>query len=90
MQCKLKTWKERKMTIFHGQEVTYDMYCKATAVLKVDSVYKQKKNYHSQVYIEEFKYTDAESQQCSMFSDLDDDGYCKFFFYKTITRLTNL
>ena len=27
-----------------------DMYCNATAVLKIDSVYKQGKNYHPQTY----------------------------------------
>ena len=52
------------------------MYCNATAVLKIDSVYKQGKNYHPQVYVEECKYTDAESQQCNMFSDDDyDNGF---------------
>ena len=70
---KLKTWKERIKTNFHGQDVPYDMYCNATAVLKIDSVYKQGKNYHPQVYVEECKYTDAENQQCSMLSDDDDD-----------------
>ena len=56
---KLKTWKERIKTNFHGQDVPYDMYCNATAVLKIDSVYKQGKNYHPQTYVEECKYTDA-------------------------------
>ena len=71
---KLKTWKERIKTNFHGQDVPYDMHCNATAVLKIDSVYKQGKNYHPQVYVEECKYTDAENQQCNMLSD-DDDGF---------------
>ena len=72
---KLQTWKERIKTNFHGQVVPYDMYCNATAVLKIDSVYIQDKNYHPQVYVEEYKYTDAESQQCNIFSDDDyDDG----------------
>ena len=70
---KLKTWKERIKTNFHGQDVPYDMHCNATAVLKIDSVYKQGKNYHPQAYVEECKYTDAENQQCSMLSDDDDD-----------------
>ena len=68
---KLKTWKERIKTNFHGQDVPYDMYCNATAVLKIDSVYKQGKNYHPQAYIEECKYTDAEKQQSNMLSDAD-------------------
>ena len=46
---KLKTWKERIKTNFHGQDVPYDMYCNATAVLKIDSVNKQSKNYHPHV-----------------------------------------
>ena len=50
---KLRTWKERIKTNFHGQDVPYDMYCNATAVLKIDSVYKQGKYYHPQVYLEE-------------------------------------
>ena len=44
-------------------------------MLKNDSVYKEGKNYHPQVYVEECKYTDAEKQQRSMLSDDDDDGF---------------
>ena len=66
---KLKTWKERIKTNVHGQDVPYNIYCNATAVLKIDSVYKQGKNYPPQVYVEECKYTNAENQQCSMLSD---------------------
>ena len=43
------------------------------AVLNIDSVYKQGKNYHPQVYVEECKYIDAENQQCSMLS-IDDNN----------------
>ena len=70
---KLKTWKEHKKTNIHDQHVPYDMYCNATAVPKIDSVYKQGKNYHPQVCVEEWRYTDAENQQCNMLSDDDDD-----------------
>ena len=73
---KLKTWKERIKTNFHGQDVPYNMYCNATAVLKIDSVYKQGKNYHPQTHVEEWKYNDAEKKQCNMLSD-DDDGFFK-------------
>ena len=52
---KLEMWKECIKMNFHGQDVPYDMYCNATAVLKIDSVYKQGKNYHPQVYVEECK-----------------------------------
>ena len=60
----LKMQNERIKTNFHGQNVPYDMYYNATAVLKIDSVQKQGKNYHPQVYVEECKYTDAENRQC--------------------------
>ena len=42
--------------------------------VKIDSVYKQGKNYHPQAYVEECEYTNAENQQSSMLSD-DDDGF---------------
>ena len=41
---KLKMLKERIKTNFHGKDVPYDIYCNATAVLKIDSVFKQGKN----------------------------------------------
>ena len=71
----MKTWKEGIRTSFHGQDVPYNMHCNAATVLKIDSVYKQGKNYHLQVYIEDCKHIDVENQQCSMLSD---DGY-EFF-----------
>ena len=49
------------------------MCCNATAVLKIDSIYKQGKNYHSQVYVEECKYAIAENQRCNILIDDDDD-----------------
>ena len=52
---KLKTWKERIKTNFYGQDVPYNMHCNATAVLKIDSVYKMGKKYHPHVYVEECK-----------------------------------
>ena len=77
---KLKMWKEHIKTNFHGQDVPYDIYCNATGVLKVNSVYKQGKNYHPQVYVEEGKYTGTENRQCNLLSndddhDDDDDGF---------------
>ena len=32
------------------------------AVLKIDSIYKQGKNYHPQTYVENCKYTDVEKK----------------------------
>ena len=40
---KLKTWKEHIKTNVHGQDVPYNMYCNATAVLKIDSLHKRGK-----------------------------------------------
>ena len=73
MHGKLKMWKEHIKTNFHGQYVLYNMYCDATALLKIDCVQKQSKNYP--IYAEECKCTDVENQQCSILSDLDDNGY---------------
>ena len=56
---KSKMWKDHIKTNFHGQDVPYDIYCNATAVSKINSVYKHGKGYHPQVYNEECKYTDA-------------------------------
>ena len=50
---RLETWKEHIKTNFHGQDTPFNMYCKATAMLKTASVYKQRKNY--QVYVEQCK-----------------------------------
>ena len=71
---KLKTWKKDIKTNFHGRIVPYDTYCNATAVSKIDSLYKQGKNYHPQTYVEKCKYIDVENQRRSMLSD-DDDGF---------------
>ena len=70
---KLKTWKEGIKMNFHGQDIQHEMYCNGTAVLKVDSVYKQGKNYHPQVYVEDCNYDDPKRQQFSMLSHSDDD-----------------
>ena len=75
MHGKLKMREERIKTNFHGQDVPHNAHCNVTAMLKIDSAYKQNKNYHSQVYVEECKCTDAESQKCSMLNDSDDDRY---------------
>ena len=79
MHGKLKTWEERLKTNFQGQDIPYDKYWNATAVLKIKSVYKQSKNYYRQVCVEVCQYTVAESQLCSQLSDSDDDGYFELY-----------
>ena len=51
------------------------MFCNTTAVLKIDSVYKQGKNYHPQIHVGECVYISVEKQKCNMMSDDDDDGF---------------
>ena len=43
---KLKKWKKDIKTNVHGQIIPYDVYCNAKAMLKIDFIYKQGKNYH--------------------------------------------
>ena len=57
------------------KKIKYDIYCKEAALLKIDSACKQGKNYHPQVYVDEFKYNDEESQQLNMLSDSNDGGH---------------
>ena len=45
------------------------MYYNATAVLKIDSLYKEGKNYHPQVYFKECEYTDGEKRQRNMLNN---------------------
>ena len=40
-------------------------------MFKIDSVYKQGKNYHPQTYVEECKYIDVEKEQRNMLSHND-------------------
>ena len=72
---KLKTWKERRKINFYGEDISHGMYCSETAALKIAFDYKQGKNYHPQVYVEECQYVDAENQQCNMISDGDDEFF---------------
>ena len=61
----------------HKNKFSFHAICiviQRPAVLKIDSVYQQGKNYHPQTYVEECKYTDVEKQGPSMLSDDDDDG----------------
>ena len=53
---KQKAWKICIKKNCHSKDVPYDTYCNATAVLKIDSVFKQGKNYHSQAYVKSREY----------------------------------
>ena len=87
---KLKTWKKDIKTNFHGQVPPCEVYCYAKAVLKIDSVYKQGKNYHHQAYIEECIYTDVEKQKCSLLLSDDDDGFFEVLKKKVQKYFCNL
>lgn len=56
------------------QNVSYDVYCNATAVLKVGPVYKQGQIYYPQVYAKGSTYNDAESQH-NMSSNSEDEEF---------------
>ena len=57
-----KKWEKHIKMNSQGQDIPYKMYCNETGVLKVNSVYKQSKNYYPRVYVEECKYIDAKAQ----------------------------
>ena len=73
---KLKTWKEKITTNFHGKSVPHEERCEATAILKIESVYNQGKNFYPQAYLEECKYIENNTQICTLLlSDPEDEGF---------------
>ena len=72
---KLKTWKEKITTNFHGKSVPHEGRCEATAILKIDSVYSQGKNFYPQAYLEECKYIENDTQTCTLLSDSEDEVF---------------
>ena len=73
LNAKVKEWKDKIRTDFHGKDIPYNQCCEATAVLKVGSVYKQGSNYYPQVYVEEAKIKPVENSKCRLLSDSEDD-----------------
>ena len=71
LNAKLNVYKDKIRTDFHGEEILFNQYCKATAVLKVKSVYKQGSNYYPQVYVEEARIKPIE--KCRLLSDSEDN-----------------
>ena len=53
------------------------MYCTATGILKIDSVYSQGKNFYLQAYLKECKYLENDTQTCTLPSDSEDEGFVK-------------
>ena len=72
---KLKTWKEKITTNFHGKSVPHEERCEAAAILKIESVYNQGKNFYLQAYLEECKYIENSTQTCTLLSDSEDEGF---------------
>ena len=64
---------------YHGKEVPYNIYCKATAILRIANVYNQGGNYWAQVYLDECKYEEVENQRILLLSDNDDEEYDTVF-----------
>ena len=72
---KLKTWKEKITTNFHGKSVPHEERCEVTAILKIESVYNQGKNFYPQAYLEECKYIENSTQTCTLLSDSEDEVF---------------
>ena len=68
---KVKVWKDKIRTNFHGKEILHNQYCEPTAALKVALVYKQGSNYCPQVHIKEGKIKPIENSR--LLSDSKDD-----------------
>ena len=73
LNAKVKVWKDKIRTNFHGNKIPYNQHCEATAVLKISSVYKQGNNYYPQVYVEEAKIKPVENSKCILLSDSEND-----------------
>ena len=71
LNAKLNVYQDKIRTDFHGEETPYNQYFKATAALKVKSVYKQGSNYLPKVYVEEARIKPTE--KCRLLSDSKDD-----------------
>ena len=72
---KLKTWKEKITSNFHGKSVPHEVRCEATAISKIDSVYSQGKSFYPQAYLEECKYIGNDTQTCTLLSGSEDEGF---------------
>ena len=48
---KIRWYYDNILTNFHGQDVPYDISCQVSAVLCVNAVHNQGKNYYPQVYV---------------------------------------
>ena len=72
---KLKTWKEKITTNFHGKSVPHEERCEATAILTIDSVYSQGKNFYPEAYLEECKYIENDTQTYALLSDSEDEEF---------------
>ena len=77
VNCKLKTWKEKITTNVHGESVPHEGRCEATAILKIDSIYSQGKNFDPQAYLEECKYIENDTQTCTLLIDSEDEVFVK-------------
>ena len=69
---KVKQWKDNIRTDIHGKDIPYNQCCRATAVLKVESVYKQISNYYPQVYVEDAKIKPVENSKCRLLSNSEE------------------
>ena len=59
---------------YHGKEVPYNTHCKATAILRIASVYNHGVNYWPQVYLYECKYEEVENQRIIFLSEDEEEN----------------
>ena len=73
---KLITWEDNCYTRFNGELINPEdlkgLYCKATGVLKLASVYRQKSDYYLQVFLKECKFKKFNMNFRSMLTDSED------------------
>ena len=79
INSKLNMYGDKIAVSYHGKEVPYNIYCKATAILRIANVYNQGGNYWAQVYLDECKYEEVENQRILLLSDNDDEEYDTVF-----------
>ena len=76
VNAKLKMWDNNITTDFHGACIPQNTRCEATAILQINSVYKQGTNYYPQVYVQECKYKEIpQKYHQALLSDSEDEEW---------------
>ena len=65
LNAKLNVYKDKIRNNSHGENIPYNQYCKATALLKIKLVYKKVSIYYLQVYMKKERMKPIE--KCRLF-----------------------